>query len=268
MQISRRATLAYASALTAVSATFTGAFANVLVRASSGRFQRVQHLVVHPDEADGGTVCAILAIEAPDTAWKTSGMLDESALHSTTAALRLRGYGLRRANAFQTRQGVRYAALWQLGGAVPARAETGMDLATFRATAAGYAEQGLAISQIDAAHTEAGARFSALWDSAPQDRQTMVADLTAAGYADHTAARAADGQVPRLIAGYATGGDVRFAAVFGAARAAALQTDLALPASEYHARSRAMNAAGFELRDASGYVAGGQPFLTAVWEKA
>src|SRR5690349_1796524 len=129
MQISRRATLAYASALTAVSAT--SARATVGPQAESiGRSQLVQHLVVHPDEAGGRIVCAYLSLPAPDTAWRTSTTLDETALHEANGTWHRRGYGVRRISAFQTRDGVRYAAIWQLGRTVPAHVQTGMDLAT------------------------------------------------------------------------------------------------------------------------------------------
>jgi hypothetical protein len=232
----------------------------------AGRSQLIQHLLIHPDEADGRLTCGHLSLAAPNTAWKTAASLDDRALHDATASYRLRGYGLRRVNAFQTRQGVRYAAIWQLGRPTPDHVQTGMDLAAFRATAERLAQQGFAISQIDAARTEAGARFSAIWEAASEPRQKILADLTDRDFANQVRVRAAEALVPRLVAGYGSDGGARFATVFDTARAASLQTDLSLPASAYPSRRRAMKAAGFLLRDASGYAVDGQSFVTAVWE--
>jgi hypothetical protein len=257
MLVSRRTAVAFAAASTVVSVAPARAVVNAVFR----RTQLVQHLVVHPDEADGQRICAALALEAPDTAWKTAGMMTERAFCETTASLQHRRYGLRRVNAFQTRRGVRYAAIWQLGRSTPADVRTGMDLATFQATAEHHARNGLAISQLDAAGTDDGARFSAIWERS-YTNQAVLADLTESDFALHVAS----GRAPHLLAGYASGNSARFAAVFGAA--GTVRTDLALPASRYLARGRAMKAAGFALRDVSGYAVGGQPFLTAVWQQA
>lgn len=250
--------MAFAGALTATTAIPAAALSRAIAGPRLRRSQLMQHLMVHPDEARGQRICASIALEAPDTAWQTAGMMDEQAFHEATAAWRLRGYGLRRVNAFQTRGSVRYAAIWQLGRSAPADVRTGMDLATFRATAARHAANGLAITQLDAAGTNDGARFSAIWERT-YAMQTVHAEMSELDFA-------LQGRVPQLVAGYATSGSVRFAAVFGATSGA--QTDLALAVSDYPARARAMQAAGYELRDASGYSVGGKPFLTAVWEKA
>lgn len=268
MLISRRATLASASALAAVSATSASGAVFGPQAETIGRSQKIQHLLVHPDEAGGRMVYAFLSLEAPDTAWKTAGMMDEATLHDTTATLRRRGYGLRRVNAFQTHRGMRYAAIWQYRRAAPARVQTGMDVTAFRAAAAWHAQQGLAIGQIDAARTEAGTRVSAIWEPASNNRQKVYADLSDADFTQHVSSHAAEGLVPRFVAGYASGDGARFAAVFDSARSASVQTDLSVLASEFPSRSHAMNAAGFILRDASGHAVNGRPFITAVWEKA
>jgi hypothetical protein len=240
----------------------------VFGRGANGRSQKVQHLVVHPDEANGRMVCAYLSLAAPDTLWRTAGGLDEQALRDADASSRRRGYGLRRVNAFQTRQGVRYAAIWQFGRPVAGRVQTGMDLATFRAAAERLADRGFAVSQLDAARTEGGARFSAVWEPAGETRQKVCADLTGEAVAHHVALHAADGLAPRLIAGRASSAGARFSVVFDAPSAGGFQTDLSLAASETTSRTRVMKAAGYELRDASGYVIDGEPFMTAVWEKS
>src|ERR1700710_1742126 len=117
MLISRRSTLAYGAAATALASTSIPSIARAAPAAcaTSRDRQLVQHLVIHPDEADGTAYCAPIALSASDAAWTTTGLMTENEYRTALSTYRLRGYGLRRVNAFQTKQGIRYAAIWQLG---------------------------------------------------------------------------------------------------------------------------------------------------------
>jgi hypothetical protein len=266
MQLSRRSTLAYGSALAALAQTAVPALARSGNRNSSTS-QLVQHLVIHADEAEGGPYTAALAFPAPDTAWKTA-LCDGAGFRAAHAAYRLRGYGLRRLNAFETKAGTRYAAIWQYGLQGAERVHSDMTPAAFRQHVERLAAQGYALSHVDARATASGARFAAIWNRSQGPAPRVFADLNAAQYRVRLGALASQGFRPRQVAGYASAGEVRFAAIFANDAGRHMQPELAIPAADFHAHAMTMMAQGHRLRDASGYVLGKQPFYTAVWERA
>ncbi len=186
---------------------------------------------------------------------------------TASADYRARGYGLRRVNAFQTNRGVRYAAIWQLGHSAPAQIGHDMTAQEFQAAAARYARQGYALSHIDAAATNDGTRFAALWDKSGQ-AQDVVTGLTAAAYTETAARLAASGYRPQHIAGYGVDGKATFAAVFAKNPQLVREARLDIPGWAFHSGARAMTAQGYTLKDATGYVAMGLPFYAAIWDKA
>ncbi len=265
MLISRRSALACASALTACTAVTFPAAAHVAT-AEPSTAQRLQHLLIHRDEA-GVAYSTPLPHAAPDTAWATSGLLDELALERELASRERRGYGLRRLSAFQTKDGVRHAAVWQLGRKTPALVRHGMTQAQFRRAAEAGIRGGLAMVHVDACTTEAGVRFAAIWERTVAPAEKISSGLTAEVLAHERAALAAGGYQPRQIAGYELRGEAHFAVVF-AKRAARQEVDHAIAAEKFRARDNAMRARGYALREASGYVAGDFPFVAAIWENA
>ena len=268
MQISRRSSIAYASAATVCAALPLPTIASPRApRVAPNGAQQIQHLVIHEDESGGLAYLADLSIPASDTTWRAHGRLDETAFHTAQESYRRRGYGLRRVSAFQTRRGLRYAAIWQFGYGAPAQIRLGMTLAEFRAAAELAGRQGLAMTHLDASATAQGARFAAIWKKSDGPAQDVRAGLTGTQYEQQCATLAAQGFAPSQIAGYAQDGEARFAVVFvrdGVQR----QAVHAIAAEDFRLRSRAMVAQGYSLRDASGFVAGGQPYYAGVWDKA
>jgi len=270
MLLSRRSTLVSASAIAATSLAPVPSLASALRPGLErpGASQSIQHLVVHADEADGQPHSVSLSLAAGDTAWISAGNIEEQTFASASDRFAARGYGLRRLNAFQTRGGVRYAAIWQLGRPTPSKVLYGMTLSQFQSATALYAKKGCTLAHVDAAATNSGARFAAIWETPSTSAQQIFAGLTQDDLAATRTKLATEGFRVQQIAGYAPVGGAHFAAVFTAGDVAAQQSDTAIAASQFRLRYRAMTAQGYTLRDASGYVAGGQPIYTAVWEKA
>jgi hypothetical protein len=270
MLISRRSTLVSASALAASSLAPTPSLALAARsgRARAGDFQSVEHLLIHADEANGQLHCANLSFPSGDTAWISVGNLDAMAFATATTRYSASDYGLRRLNAFLTQRGVRYAAIWQLGAKSPAKVLYDMTLSDFRGAAEVYARKGYDLVHVDGAATASGVRFAAIWDDATGPAQQVFAELTEDDLAATQARLAAKDFRVRQIAGYVSGDAARFAVILTAGAGGALETAAAIPASQFRTRNRAMMAQGYRLRDASGYVAGGRPLHTAVWEKA
>ena len=229
--------------------------------------QQIDHPVIDADESGSGRYHAAIAIDAPDTMWATREAMSESTYRAAADSYRARGYGLRRVNAFRTRDGVRYAAIWQWRHQADSQSQHAMTQGEFQAAADSYAAQGYSLAHIDGCATADGVRFAAIWEKSAAPAQKVFANLTAAQYKQQTAALAELGYQPKHVSGYSDGTRARFAAVFvkdGTDRLALH----ALSVDQYRARTRAMRRDGYKLKDASGYVAAGQPFYTAVWERA
>lgn len=235
--------------------------------ANSARSQLVQHLVVHEDEAEGGPYCVAISFPAPDTAWKTAFLTDAD-FTAADARYGLRGYGLRRLNAFETKDGTRYAAIWQFGFEAPAQVRRDMTLTELQSDVKRLAAAGHSLSHIDARATASGPRFATIWSRSPNPQQRVITDLTAAQFAAQRGTLAAGGLHPVQVAGYATGDEPRFAAVFASDAGQRRQVELAVAAMDFHRHSMLMMSQGHKLLDASGYVVGKQPFYTAVWQRA
>src|ERR1700749_3089387 len=117
MSVSRRSALVSVSALavTAANVSVARAADTVLsagVHAVPDTDQRSQHLLVHRDAAAGAPHFAPISFASGDTAWMSLQDLDERAYLQASAKYAMRGYRLRRINAFQTKAGMRYAAIW------------------------------------------------------------------------------------------------------------------------------------------------------------
>jgi hypothetical protein len=268
MPVSRRSALAYAAALASVAAKPVAAMARSTRTAyrSASSFQRVQQTLIHGDEARGLAHHVPLAFAASDTAWVGIAALSEDAYAKTSRSYAWRGYSLRRVNAFQTKKGMRYAAIWQYGRSAPTEARHNMTLAEFKGAADAFAQKGYVLAHVDGCATHAGTRFAAIWEKSSVAEQQMFADLTASEYEAKAAAMAVRGFRPQQIAGYAQDGQARFAAIFSKRANIRVDARHALPAAEYPVLAREMMARGYRLTDASGYVVGGTPFYTAVWE--
>ena len=268
MQVSRRSTLAYGSALAAAAQTAMPAMAHRQAgNRTSSASQLVQHLVIHADEAEGGPYSAALSLAAPDTAWKTA-ILGGGAFDAAHTAYQLRGYGLRRLSGFETRLGTRYAAIWQLGLSSADRTLREMTLSEFRDNVERFAADDYSLAHVDARASKSGARFAAIWNRAKGPAVRAIADLTGAEFRAQCDALKPQGLSPRQVAGYASAGEARFAAVFASESGRQRLIELAIPAGDFHRHAMTMLAQGHRLSDASGYVVGKQPFYTAVWERA
>ena len=267
MGFSRRSALAVASGLLASSATPLVAAASQLAsapRQGSAGSQRISHLVIHPDQSGGMHYFAPISFKAPDTAWASIGAMTSARFRAARMDYRLRGYGLRRLTAFQTRSGMRYAAIWQWQGAAPDHVAHDLPRDAFESTVARMTEDGHVVAHIDATATDAGPRFAALFEKGSPSEQRVLTGLTGTEYRARAAALGLEGFRPRQIAGYTDGG-ARFAAVFTRSPGQ-VEARHAIPASAFAAASRAMRAQGYELRDASGFVVRGKAYYSAVWE--
>jgi hypothetical protein len=277
MSFSRRLALGYASAFAATAGSAELSFASVAknTRAALGLAsgparipaeQRFHAPLIHRDETGEGPHSAYLSIRATDTAWMAIDDMDESAYRRESSKYAGRGYRLRRVSAFQTRKGVRYAAIWQYATGPALEARHAMTLAQFEQASRDFAARGFRLSHIDASAQSTGPKFAAIWERDGGAVQESFAALTGAEYNAKLAALTAQGFRPRVISGYAAAGESRFAVIFD--RGAVTNSDHAMTASAFAEKSRAMREQGYLLTGASGHMANGHAIISGVWEKA
>jgi Bacterial tandem repeat domain 1 len=275
MSVSRRSALVCVSALAASTAnsSIASTMRGVQAALASGgnstpdTHQRIQHLLVHRDAAPGAPHFAAISIPSGDTAWMSLQNLDERAYHEASAKFALRGYGLRRVNAFQTKGGMRYAAIWQLAQGPARESRHDMTPEQFRELGDRFAADGYRLTHVDGCATNAGTRFAAIWEKRTAPKQEVFAALTNAELKRNFAELTAQGYRPRRIAGYGPHGRTLFAAVFEPDNAGDWRVHHAMTVSGLRTQSNAMFAQGYRLSDASGYVVRGRPMFSGIWDK-
>lgn len=271
MRVSRRSALVSVSALavTAADASVARSMNSVLsagIAAAPNTDQRIQHLLVHHDEATGAPHFAPVSFASNDTAWMSQQDLDERGYRQASAKYAMRGYRLRRISAFQTKAGMRYAAIWQLANGPAQDTRDGMTQAEFHAQSDQFATRGYTLAHIDGCATDAGTRFAAIWEKRTAPAQRVFTALTATQLKQTSTELAAQGYSARQIAGYGQG-RAQFAAIFETGGSERV-VHHAMTASTLSSRSNAMFVKGYRLSDASGYVVRGRPMFSGIWEKA
>jgi len=259
--------LAVGAADSSVASTLHGVMVNTTAAPVFSTAQRVHHLLIHRDAAPGAPYFAAVAISSDDTAWMGYNDLDEHAYARASDKYAARGYRLRRVNAFQTKAGMRYAAVWQLAQGPAWETRHGMTDAQFAAQSERYAARGFVLVHVDAATTATGPRFAAIWEKRAGSQKHFAA-LSGTAFKLKSAELAAQGYRPRHIAGYTRNGRALFAATFEKGGARDFIAHHAMTEPTFRTRVHAMLAQDYRLSSASGYVVRGKPMFSGIWERA
>ena len=272
MDMSRRLALGCASAFAATTGMTQAGFASALKIAAkpagrTGNAQTTQlfiELLLHQDEAHHTRYTAVISLTAPDTAWYDYGSLEESQYRVLNHNFKKHGNRLRRVSAFNTNDGVRYAALWELASGPAWESTHNMPLAKFETARADFKQNGYRMTHIDAR-----ANYSAIWEKGDNSAQQVFVGLTLLEYEQQYASLTAQGLRPTRISATTLAGAPTFAVIFDKASAAVawLAQHQMSPTDFTKARSTA-TAKGYRLVDASGHMLGGKPSFSGIWEKA
>jgi hypothetical protein len=277
MTISRRAAVGLGSvlAVTAGGAEFgAGALARGVdtvlnrPRPVPGTSQRVQALLIHPDEATEGLRYATISLRSHDTAWAGYDSQDDEAYRRDVRKFSARGYRLRRLSSFQTRQGLRHSMLWQLAEGPHWEARHSMTRAQFEQASRDFASRGYRISNLSGTATASGPRYAAIWERGDAEAWQSFAALTGADYAGKHEEMAALGFRPRHISGYAGNGQSWFAATFEKGPAPVGEAYHQMAEAVFREKYRTMPDNGYHLTEASGHVLNGTAVYSGIWEKA
>ncbi|GEM_PF-2444509 len=272
MTISRRQALGWASAFAATAGTTELSFAGAAVRAAkalggrNGRSiepaQLFQQLLIHRDEAHHIPHVGVIAIASPDAAWYAVDTLDDTAYRMFTRQGKKRGYRLRRVSAFNTQEGVRYAAAWEQLAGPDWHSRHAMTRQAFDALNAGRTRNGFRLTHVDARLGYAG-----IWEKGDASSQQVFSQLTVGDYQQQATTLAGQGLRPTRISLGVESKSVFVAAIFDKDSGAPWQANAQMTSAEFHKANATMKAQGYRLRDASGQMLSGKPVFSGIWDQ-
>jgi hypothetical protein len=272
MTISRRLALGCASAFAVSGGTLQLSLASAARHvaklagnpASNGQTgQRFLEMLIHEDEARGIEYAAMIWIAAPDTAWFAASSLTATAYGMNNVSLKKRGFRLRRVSAFDTRGGVRYAAIWERASGPDWHSRHGMSLDEFRGACAEMAGSGNRMT-----HVDARVGYAAVWEKGDASSQQILTALAPADFDAQSAALAAQGFRPLRLSLSGAGGEPRLTGIFEKRNGAPWQALPRMTLADLQKNQAAMSAKGFRMTDASGRMIAGQPTFSGIWQKA
>ncbi len=265
MSVSRRHTLGMASAFALLGATDTG-LASVL-QSKTMRYRNLQNaqsfllLLIHQDEAGHQPHSAPIWIPSSDAAWYAVDTMSPGLYSGNNKMYKKRGYRLERVSAFKTREGVRYAAIWERTAGPEWQSRHGMTLSDFNQARSQYG-QGWRM-----AHVNAHQNFAAIWEKGDGSAQQVLVSLSASDFESQAAQLASDGYRPLRISTSAEGNAPRFTAIFEKNNGTVWQAQHLMNGAQFDKAKATMIARGYKLTDASGVMLGKKPNFTGIWEK-
>ncbi|HWA92302.1 MAG TPA: hypothetical protein VG889_19845 [Rhizomicrobium sp.] len=261
MSISRRLMLGSAASLAAVARVPSGFAAPRPARALSSA-QRFLELLIHHDEAGREPHRAMLYIPASDSEWFAIDTLDAEKYRRTNHLYRRQGYRLRRVSSFHTREGVRYAACWQLASGPEWHTRHAMTREAFEGHRADYARRGFRMS-----HLDARAHYAAIWERGDASTQQIVSGLSLRDYEAKLAELTAADYRPIRVSTTTAVGQPQFAAIFEKTDGRAWTERHEMSVGDFKKAGKQLAAQGYRLADASGHMQDGKPKFAGVWER-
>ncbi len=263
MSITRRHTLGFASAFALIGATEGGLAA--AMRQKTLRFRNLQNaqsfmlLLIHHDE--GTPHSAPIWIPSSDTAWYAVDTMSPGLYAGNNKTYKKRGYRLERVSAFKTREGVRYAAIWELASGAEWHSRHGMIQAEFEQAHSQYGK-GWRMT-----HVNAHQGFAAIWEKGDGSAQQVLTSLSAPDFQTQMAQLTSQGLRPLRISASTDGHAPRFTAIFEKSDGTEWQAQPVMNESQFAHTSATMSQRGFKLVDASGVMLGKKPSFSGIWEK-
>jgi len=265
MSITRRRTLGFASAFALLGATDGGLAA--AMRQKTLRFRNLQNaqsfmlLLIHHDEGHNTPHSAPIWIPSSDTAWYAVDTMSTGLYASNNKSYKKRGYRLERVSAFKTKEGVRYAGIWELASGPEWHSRHGMIQAEFEQAKSQFSKN-WRMTHINAHHG-----FAAIWEKGDGSAQQVLVSLSASDFQTQMAQLTSQGYRPLRITTNSDGHAPRFTAIFEKADGTQWQAQAAMNESQFASMSTTMSQRGFRLTDASGVMLGKKPSFSGIWEK-
>jgi hypothetical protein len=269
MTISRRLMLGSAAGMAALSRVPEGlaAVAKAAPRSRHARdltaAQCFLELLIHHDEAGREPHKALLYIPASDCEWYVIDTLDDGKYRLTNHYYRTHGYRLKRVSAFHTREGIRFAACWQLASGPEWHTRHAMSREGFEKQRAEYERGGFRTSYLDAR-----AHYAAIWERGDASTQQVVTGLSLADYEAKLAELSAQDYRPTRLSTTTAIGVPQFAAIFEKNDGTVWSEHHELNIVDFKKANAQLSAQGYRLTDASGHMVGGKAKFSGIWQHA
>ncbi|MBV9692517.1 MAG: hypothetical protein JO261_02335 [Alphaproteobacteria bacterium] len=266
MTISRREALGWASAFALADGLVPApllAAAGGAPKLSTQTAQRFLELLIHHDEDGHAPHTAMISIAAPDTGWYAIDTLDGTKYAALNRHNKKHGFRLKRVSGFDTRQGVRYAAIWEQAAGPDWHSRHGMDRSGFEAACAQFNRQGYRLVHVDARQS-----YTAVWEKRDPGAQQWFSALTPGEIRGQFGSLGANGLRPTRLSLSALGSNATLAAIFDVDGGRPWLANPLMKAHEFQRTGAQMTAQGYRLCDASGLVVSGKPHFSGIWEKA
>ena len=266
MTITRRRTLGFASAFALIGAT-EGGLAAAVAPHRTLRFRNLQSaqsfmlLLIHHDEGGNTPHSAPIWIPSSDTAWYAADTMSAGLYAGNNKTYKKRGYRLERVSAFKTKEGERYAAIWELATGPEWHSRHGMIQAEFEQANSQFGKN-WRMTHVNAHHG-----FAAIWEKGDGSAQQILTALSASDFQTQLAQLTSQGYRPLRISTSTDGHAPRFTAIFEKNNGTQWHAQPAMNESQFARMSATMNQQGFKLTDASGVMLGKKPSFSGIWEK-
>jgi len=202
-------------------------------------------------------------------AWQARHGLTAADYQTTFNQLTAKDYHPVLVNGYATAAGARFACIFQQGATGLWAARHGLTAEQYQAAFNEFTGQGYALDWVSGYFDGGQDLYAAIWRKQPgapawQARHGLTAEQYQAFFNDVTA----QGYKPVVVCGYGDGAQDRYAAIFRKiAGAPAWQARHGLTPVQYQATFDQLVAQGYRLELVSGYSAGGQDRIAAVWTK-
>jgi len=211
-------------------------------------------------------VLTAFSCRAEAQAWQARHNLTPAQFQSTFDDLLKQGYRLKQVSGYVS-NGERYAGLWVKESGPAWQARNGLSGADYQKTFDDLLKQGYRLTWVDAHEVGGSVRYEGIWEKESGPAWQARHNLTAAEYQQNFDSFKQQGYRPVHVAGYASGGSARFAAIWEKSSGPAWEARHNLTASQYQQTFDDMSQKGYRLTDVSGYHVGGQDYYTGIWEK-
>jgi Bacterial tandem repeat domain 1/Beta-lactamase len=225
------------------------------------------------DVSGYGTVTPLYAAlwvkTASPPAWQARHGLTAADYQTTFNQLTAEGYYPVLVNGYATPAGPRFACIFHQGATGPWVARHGLTAAQYQAAFNQFTGEGYVLDWVSGYFDGSQDLYAAIWrkprgDPAWQARHGLTASEYQAFFDNVTA----QGYKPVVVCGYSDGVQDRYAAIFRQIPGApAWQAHHGLTPAQYQATFDQLVAQGYRLELVSGYSAGGQDRIAAIWTK-
>jgi hypothetical protein len=218
-------------------------------------------LLIHQDESNHVPHSAPIWVPSSDTAWYAVDTMTGAMYSGTNSLYKKRGYRLERVSAFKTKEGVRYAAIWEFAKGPEWHSSHGMSLADFNQTRGTYGK-GWRM-----AHVNAHEKFAAVWEKGDGSVQQILVSLSASDFGQQATQLANQGMRPLRVTASAEGNQPRFTAIFEKNNGSVWQAQHLMNSAQFDQANASMLSQGYKLTDASGVMLGKKASFSGIWEK-